>query len=157
GLLEEFLRLPHQEVARLNVQVGTETLQLGNFDALPTTCKFIAFIPQWDFLTFLAKHGRRFPAFHLWMRADVTELIEESGRVRGLRATTPDGQLEVRADLVVGADGRSSVVRERAGLQVEEFGAPMDVLWFRLSHRPGDPEGATGRFDAGRIFIALDR
>jgi len=157
GLLDAFLRLPHQKVSRLNVQIGTETVALGHFAALPTKCKFIAFIPQWDFLTFLAEQGQRFPAFHLRMSTEVTGLIEDGGQVRGVCASTAGGPLEVRAELVVGADGRDSVVRERAGLHVEDLGAPMDVLWFRLSHRPGDPEGITGRIDAGRVFVALDR
>jgi 2-polyprenyl-6-methoxyphenol hydroxylase-like FAD-dependent oxidoreductase len=114
-------------------------------------------MPQWDFLSFLAERGARYPTFKLRMRADVTGLIEETGRVVGLQAATPDGPLEVRASLVVGADGRHSVVRARAGLQVDESGAPMDVLWFRLSRRPGDPENPMGRFQMGRIFIMLSR
>jgi len=117
----------------------------------------VAFIPQWDFLAFLAQEGARYPGFHLRMQADVMGLIEEAGSVVGLRANTPDGPLEVRASLVVGADGRHSVVRAKAGLSIEEFGAPMDVLWFRLSRRPSDPADPIGRFDAGRIFIMLNR
>jgi 2-polyprenyl-6-methoxyphenol hydroxylase-like FAD-dependent oxidoreductase len=114
-------------------------------------------MPQWDFLNFLAEEGRRHPAFRLWMRAEVTGLIEESGRVAGVQVKTADGPREVRADLVVAADGRSSRVRETAGLEVEELGAPMDVLWFRLSRRPDDAAQTMGRFDAGRIFIMISR
>ena len=114
-------------------------------------------MPQWDFLNFIAARGVRYPTFKLRMRAEVTELIEEAGCVVGLHAATADGPLEVRASLVVGADGRQSVVRARAGLKVDELGAPMDVLWFRLSRRPGDPEEPMGRFEMGRIFIMLNQ
>jgi 2-polyprenyl-6-methoxyphenol hydroxylase-like FAD-dependent oxidoreductase len=117
----------------------------------------VAFIPQWNFLAFLAKEGARHPAFQVRMQAEVVDLIEDTGRVVGLRARTPAGPLDVRADLVVGADGRHSIVRARAGLSVEEFGAPMDVLWFKLSRRPSDPADPIGRFDTGRIFIMLNR
>ncbi len=157
GLLEDLLKLPHQKAPRLNGQFGDLALTIADFTHLPTHCGFIAFMPQWDFLNFLAERGTRYPTFKLRMRADVTGLIEEAGRVVGLQATTPDGPLEVRARLVVGADGRHSVVRAQAGLQVDESGAPMDVLWFRLSRRPGDPENPMGRFQMGRIFIMLNR
>jgi 2-polyprenyl-6-methoxyphenol hydroxylase-like FAD-dependent oxidoreductase len=157
GLLDEFLRLPHQEVRMLSAQVGELKLPFADFSRLPTRCKFIAIMPQWDFLNFLAERATRYPGFRLRMHAEVTELIEDAGRVAGLRARTPDGPLEVRADLVIGADGRGSAVRERAGLHVVELGAPMDVLWFRLSRRPGDPAETTGRFDPGRIFVMINR
>src|SRR2546427_9037168 len=157
GLLEDLLKLPHQKAPRLTARVGGLALTVADFTHLPTHCGFIAFMPQWDFLNFLAERGAHYPTFKLRMRAEVTGLIEEAGRVVGLHATTPDGPLEVRASLVVGADGRHSVVRARAGLQVDEFGAPMDVLWFRLSRRPGDPENPMGRFQMGRIFIMLNR
>jgi 2-polyprenyl-6-methoxyphenol hydroxylase-like FAD-dependent oxidoreductase len=114
-------------------------------------------MPQWDFLNFLAEEAARYSTFQLRRQADVTDLIEESDSVVGLRANTPDGPFEVRADLVVGADGRHSVVRAKAGLSIEEFGAPMDVLWFRLPRGPSDPGDPIGRFDAGRIFIMLNR
>src|SRR6266540_2645976 len=157
GLLEDLLKLPHQKAPRLNAQVGELGLTVADFTHLPTHCRFIAFMPQWDFLNFLAERGARYPTFTLRMRAEVTGLIEEAGCVVGLQASTPEGPLEVRASLVVGADGRHSVVRAQAGLQVEEFGAPMDVLWFGLSRRPTDPEASMGRFDIGRIFITLNR
>jgi 2-polyprenyl-6-methoxyphenol hydroxylase-like FAD-dependent oxidoreductase len=114
-------------------------------------------MPQWDFLDFLAARGRRYPTFRLLMRAEVTDLVVEDGRVVGVKALTPDGPLEVRAGLVVGADGRRSVVRALAGLEVRDLGAPMDVLWLRLSRRPGDPGAVLGRVDAGRILVMLDR
>src|SRR5688572_28095006 len=157
GLLEGLLRLPHQKVTRLNGQFGDLALTVADFTHLPTQCRFVAFMPQWDFLNFLAKEGARYPTFQLRMRAEVTDLIENPGGIVGLRAQTADGPLEIRANLVVGADGRHSIVRARAGLPVEEFGAPMDVLWFRLSRRSDDLEDPIGRFDTGRIFIMLNR
>ena len=157
GLLDRFLALPHQEVSRINGQFGDLALTVADFSTLSTRCRFVAFIPQWDFLDFLAEAGARYPGFHLRMQAEVVGLIEEAGSVVGLRANMPDGPLQVRASLVVGADGRHSTVRSHAGLSVEEFGAPMDVLWFRLSRRPSDPSDPIGRFDTGRIFIMLNR
>jgi 2-polyprenyl-6-methoxyphenol hydroxylase-like FAD-dependent oxidoreductase len=157
GLLERLLTLPHQKVTRINGQFGDLALTVADFSSLSTHCRFVAFMPQWDFLSFLAEAAARYSTFQLRRQADVTGLIEESGSVVGLRANTPDGSLEVRASLVVGADGRHSTVRSQAGLSVEEFGAPMDVLWFRLSRRPSDPRDPIGRFDAGRIFIMLNR
>jgi 2-polyprenyl-6-methoxyphenol hydroxylase-like FAD-dependent oxidoreductase len=130
---------------------------VADFSHLPTQCRYVAFMPQWDFLNFLVDEGRQYPAFQARMSAEVTELIDHDGFVVGLRAHTIDGPVEVRARLVVGADGRHSVVRKRAGLAVEEFGAPMDVLWFRLSRTSNDPADPMGRFDAGRIFIMLNR
>ena len=152
GLLDEFLKLPHQKVYELNAQVGEMRLTIADFRHLPTRCGFVAFMPQWDFLNFLAEKAARYPNFTLMMEAEVTGLIEESGRVVGVRAKTPNGEIEVRADLVVGADGRSSIVREKAGLQVKEFGAPMDVLWFRLRRTAEDPAATMGRFDTRQDF-----
>ena len=157
GLLEEFLTLPHQEVRELRAQVGGTLLSVADFTHLPTRCRFLVFMPQWDFLSFLADHGARFPTFRLRMHAEVSGLIEDSGRVIGVRAGTPVGPLEIRADLVIGADGRHSVVREQAGLRVIELGAPMDVLWFRLSRRPDEPTEPIARFERGQIFIMLYR
>ncbi len=157
GFLEDLLKLPHQQAPQLNGQFFDLRLTVADFTHLPTRCRFIAFMPQWDFLNFLAERGAGYPTFTLRMQAEVTELIEEAGRVVGLHAATVDGPLEVRADLVVGADGRHSVVRAKAGLKVDEFGAPMDVLWFRLSRRTDDPKETMGRFDIGRIFIMINR
>jgi len=136
GILEELLRLPHQQVSRLAAQFGDFPLTIADFTHLSTRCKFIAMMPQWDFLDFLVRRAKIFPTFQLEMRAEATELIEEAGRVTGLRGITPGGPVDVRADLVVAADGRPSVLREGAGLSVEDLGAPMDVFWFRLSRRP---------------------
>ena len=157
GLLEELLRLPHQEVPRLVAQVGDTALPIADFTHLRTRCKFIALMPQWDFLDFLARHAAGYAAFRLEMRAEATGLVEEAERVIGVRGTAASGPFEVRADLVVAADGRSSILRERAGLHVEDLGAPMDVLWFRLSRSPGDPAATMGRFDVGRIFVLINR
>src|SRR5262249_25626463 len=157
GLLEEFLALPHQEVSELRIQIGETLLPFADLTHLAAPCRFIALMPQWDFLNFLAQHAARRPTFELLMRAEATDLLYEADRVTGVHATTPEGPLEIHADLVVAADGRHSVVRERAGLEVETFGAPMDVLWFRVSRASGDPAGVTGRVDAGRIFVAIDR
>lgn len=157
GLLEPLLALPHQKAPEINAQFGDLALTVADFSTLPTRCGFIAFMPQWDFLNFLAEQGARYAAFRVVMQAEVTDLIKVAGTIVGLRAMTPEGLLEVRADLVVGADGRHSVVRDKAGLPVDAFGAPMDVLWFRLSRREGDPDNPVGRFDRGRIFIMLNR
>jgi 2-polyprenyl-6-methoxyphenol hydroxylase-like FAD-dependent oxidoreductase len=157
GMLDEFLQRPHQEVRTLGAQIGDVFLQLADFTHLPTHCRFIALMPQWDFLSFIAEQAKRYPGFRLEMEAEATALTEEGGRVTGLRAETPRGSLTVRADLVVGADGRHSIVREKAGLEVADLGAPMDVLWMRLSRRPTDPGQTLGRVDAGRIFVMLNR
>jgi len=157
GLLEEFLKRPHQEVNELRGLIGDDLVVLADVKHLPTHCKFIALMPQWDFLDFLANHAKRYPGFSLRMKADVDELLFEGDKVAGLRAKTPDGDLEVRADLVVGADGRHSTVRNRAGLQVEDIGAPMDVLWMRLSKRPEDGTQLLGRILPGRLFVMIDR
>lgn len=157
GLLESFLTRPHQEARTVSLVIGGETLVLGDFSHLPTHCKFIAFMPQWDFLDFLADHARSFPHFHLRMQAEVTDVIEEAGKVAGVRVSTPEGPLEVRADLVVAADGRRSVVRSKAGLEVEDIGAPMDVLWMRVARLPDDPSQLLGRIEAGQMLVMIDR
>jgi len=157
GLLEAFLALPHTQVRQLAGIIGGERIPIADFGHLPVRCPFIALMPQWDFLDFLAGHARRYPGFALRMSTGVVGLIDDGGRVVGVSATAPDGPLEVRADLVVGADGRDSTVRAAAGLRVETLGAPMDVLWFRLPRKPGDAGQLLGRVEAGRIFIMLDR
>jgi 2-polyprenyl-6-methoxyphenol hydroxylase-like FAD-dependent oxidoreductase len=157
GVLEEFLQRPHQEVRTLGAQIGDVFLPVADFAHLPTHCRFVALMPQWDFLNFIAEQAKRYPGFRLEMEAEATALIEEAGRVTGLRAETPQGGLAVRADLVIGADGRHSLVREKAGLQSTNLGAPMDVLWMRLSRHSSDPGQTLGRVDAGRIFVMLNR
>jgi 2-polyprenyl-6-methoxyphenol hydroxylase-like FAD-dependent oxidoreductase len=157
GLLDEFLKRPHQEARQISGVIGEEEIPVADFTHLPTHCQFIAFMPQWDFLDFIAEHARRYPTFRLMMRVEVTDLLEEDGRVVGVRATTPDGPLEVRAELTFGTDGRHSTVRARADLVVENVGAPIDVLWMRLSRAPTDPEQPLGRFDQGRILVMIYR
>jgi 2-polyprenyl-6-methoxyphenol hydroxylase-like FAD-dependent oxidoreductase len=157
GLLERFLQCPHQEVRELQGQIGATTLKVADFSHLPTRCKFIALMPQWDFLDFLAAEARHYPKFRLRMQAEAVDLMVEGDRVAGLCARAPHGSFVVRAALTVGADGRHSTVRERAGLAVVDLGAPIDVLWMRLSQRLGDPRQSMGRFDAGRVLVMLDR
>jgi 2-polyprenyl-6-methoxyphenol hydroxylase-like FAD-dependent oxidoreductase len=157
GLVEDFLTRPHQEIRQLTAYINGEPVQVADFSHLPTRCRFIALMPQWDFLDFLAGHARRYPEFRLRTRATVTGLLEERGEVVGVRAQTPEGPLDVRAELVVGADGRHSTVREAAGLAVQDLGAPIDVLWMRLPRRPGDPGQVAGFFDRGRILVLIDR
>jgi 2-polyprenyl-6-methoxyphenol hydroxylase-like FAD-dependent oxidoreductase len=140
GILGEFLKLPHREVRRLTGLFCGITVNAADFTALPTTCKFIALMPQWDFLDFLAARGRRYAGFHLLMKAEVTELIEKRGQIVGLRGIAEDGLIDIHADLVIGADGRHSAVRQRAGLKVHDLGAPMDVLWTRISRRPEEDD-----------------
>ena len=157
GLIEEFLKRPHQEVREVGGQIGDEFIPLADLTHLPTHCKFLGLMPQWDFLDFIKEQAAHYPAFHLIMEAEVTELIEEGNTIVGVKAKTPDRDIEVRATLVVGADGRRSIVRERAGLQIESLGAPIDVLWFRVSRQPGDPGQVLGRFVPGRILVMLNR
>jgi len=157
GLLEEFLKRPHEKASVFRMWVGGREVTLADFSHLPLRCPYIAFMPQWEFLNFLTEQARRFPTFRLLMQAEATDLVEENGRVVGLSARTPRGELDVRADLVVGADGRHSTVRQRAGFVVDDIGAPMDVLWMRLSRRPDDPHSLLGRFDRGHGLIMIDR
>jgi 2-polyprenyl-6-methoxyphenol hydroxylase-like FAD-dependent oxidoreductase len=157
GLLDQFLKLPHAEAVSFGGQFGSEFIKLADFSALPTHCKFIAFVPQWDLLNFLQQRGEHYPGFHLRMRAEVCELIDDGDRIVGVRAKTPEGKIEVQADLVVGCDGRHSTVRRLAGLEVDEFGAPLDVLWFRLPKRRDDSHQTMGRFLPGSAFVQIDR
>ncbi|MGH7092830.1 MAG: FAD-dependent oxidoreductase, partial [Stellaceae bacterium] len=142
---------------RLRAQIGDTEIQIADFTHLPTVCKFIALMPQWDFLNFLAEEGTRYPGFDLRLETDATDLVVEGDRVVGLRASGPDGPLEIRADLVVGADGRHSTVRECAGFRVENLGAPMDVLWMRLPRQPSDPEQTGGTINFGHMLVTLNR
>jgi 2-polyprenyl-6-methoxyphenol hydroxylase-like FAD-dependent oxidoreductase len=157
GLLDKFLKLPHRTVDQLSLQIGKQRLRMIDLTHLPTQCKYIALMPQWDFLNFLAEHGRRYKQFDLRMRAEVTDLIEEGDRIVGVRANTPDGELIIRADLVVGCDGRHSTVREKAGLQTDDYGAPMDALWFRVTRRDSDGADVFGHIEAGALLVMLDR
>jgi 2-polyprenyl-6-methoxyphenol hydroxylase-like FAD-dependent oxidoreductase len=156
GLLDEFLKLPHSQVDHVSMQIGADAVKIALI-GLPTVCKFIAFMPQWDFLNFIAEHGKKYPGFDLRMRAEATGLIEEDGRVVGLRAKSEDGDIEIRADLVVGCDGRHSTVRERAGFKSDDLGAPMDVMWFRMPRQAGDGAEVVGHIERGRMLVMLDR
>jgi 2-polyprenyl-6-methoxyphenol hydroxylase-like FAD-dependent oxidoreductase len=157
GVLEAFLARPHQEVRSLTGHVAGEPVTIADFSHLPTRCKFVALMPQWDFLDFIAAEARRFPTFRLIMQAEVTGLVENGGRITGVTTETPQGPLEITADLVVGADGRRSIVRERAGLTVDDFGAPIDVLWMRVPRRPDDPSQLLGYIETGHVFVMFDR
>jgi 2-polyprenyl-6-methoxyphenol hydroxylase-like FAD-dependent oxidoreductase len=157
GILEDFLARPHQEIRELAGKFGETVVPIADFGHLPTHCRFIALMPQWDFLDFLLTQARRYPSFELMMRAEAVDLIEESDRIAGVKVKTKDGALEVRAELVIGADGRHSVVRQRAGLVVEDFGVPIDVLWMRLSRRPGDLGRTFGNVNGGHVLVMLNR
>jgi 2-polyprenyl-6-methoxyphenol hydroxylase-like FAD-dependent oxidoreductase len=157
GLLDEFLQRPHQELSQLSGQIGDDTIPLADFSHLPTRCKFIAFMPQWDFLNFLASHARAYSTFRLIMEAEVHDLIEDAGQIVGVKVQTPNGPCDIHAALTVGADGRHSLVRERAGLKVEVLGAPIDVMWFRLRRDADDPSQVLGRFTRGKIIVMLNR
>jgi 2-polyprenyl-6-methoxyphenol hydroxylase-like FAD-dependent oxidoreductase len=157
GLLDDFLKLPHQKVVTLKAQIGEERLTMADLSHLPTHCKYIALMPQWDFLNFLAARGKQYQTFDLRMSAEATDLIEEGGRIAGVRAKTPDGTLTIRADLVVGCDGRHSTVRDKAGFKSDDYGAPMDVLWFRLPRKATDETEMFGHIEAGKMMVMLDR
>ena len=157
GLLDSLLAIRHQELREIRAQIGDTEIQLADFSHLPTRCRFLAFMPQWDFLDFLAAQARRYPEFQLRLEAEVKDVVEEQGRVTGVVVESPAGASRVAADLVIAADGRHSTVRARAGLEVQDLGAPIDVLWMRLSKRPQDPPQSLGRLSFGRLLVMLDR
>ena len=157
GVLEEFLTRPHQQLREIGGDIDGNRVKVADFTHLPTACKFVALMPQWDFLDFLADEARKYPTFRLLMNADVTDVLRTNGRVTGVSVKTPDGDVDVEATLTIGADGRRSVVRDRAGLIVETFGAPIDVLWMRISRRDTDRAETLGIIRSGRIFVMLNR
>jgi 2-polyprenyl-6-methoxyphenol hydroxylase-like FAD-dependent oxidoreductase len=157
GLLNEFLKRPHQKVTELGGNIAGEMLKIADFTHLPTHCKFLALMPQWDFLNFIVEQGRRYKRFRLLMKAEAIDIIEENGCVAGVKAKMGQCPIEIRAPLTVGADGRSSTLRERAGLQVMDLGAPIDVVWLRISRKPTDPPQSFGHALPGKLFIMLDR
>jgi 2-polyprenyl-6-methoxyphenol hydroxylase-like FAD-dependent oxidoreductase len=157
GWLEDFLKLPHNPVKELYGQFGDERVRLADFSHLPVPARYIAMMPQWDFLNFLAEKGKQYPGFHLYTRAEAIDLVFDATKVVGVTVRAPEGWRAVSADLVVCADGRGSILRERAGFKPQDFGAPMDVMWFRLPRKETDTAETLGRFDAGRIFIMLNR
>jgi len=157
GLLDAFLALPHSEITQFSGVVDDRVFPFVDLRNVPTHCKFLAFMPQWDFLNFLAAQGRRYPAFHLLMQTEATDTLKDGGKVAGIRASTPQGEVEIRAGLTVGADGRHSTLREAAQLPAKDFGAPIDVLWLRLPREPGDPGQVFGYIKNGKIFVMLMR
>ena len=157
GLLDEFLKQPHQEVRELRAVINGQTVPIANFTKLPTRCKFIAFMPQWDFLNFLSMHAKKFPSFQLLMQHEVVDLTFDRQRVTGVRAKTPQGELEIRADLIIGADGRHSIIQACAGLERQEFGVAIDALWMRISKKQDDPQQSLGFFQQGKLLVLLDR
>jgi 2-polyprenyl-6-methoxyphenol hydroxylase-like FAD-dependent oxidoreductase len=157
GLLEDFLRVPHQELFELGAAVDEFSVTIADFSHLPVHCKFVGLMPQWDFLNFIAEKAKAYPEFRLCTECEGTDLIIENGRVAGVRAKTRNGDREFRAALTVGADGRHSIVRAKAGLEVIDLGAPIDVLWMRLSRLPTDAEQTLGRFRAGKLLVTLNR
>jgi 2-polyprenyl-6-methoxyphenol hydroxylase-like FAD-dependent oxidoreductase len=158
GLLKEFLKRPHSEVSEAGACIGDEYVQFADFKRLNSTCKFIAFMPQWEFLDFISQQAKKYPSFNLLMNTEATDLIDENGKIVGLKAKKKDGEdLEVRALLTVAADGRGSVLREKANMIIRDVGAPMDVLWFHLSQKESDPHETLGRVAAGIFLILLNR
>ena len=157
GLLDEFLKQPHQEVRELRAVINGQTVPIADFTKLPTRCKFIAFMPQWDFLNFLSMHAKKFPGFQLLMEHEVVDLTFDRQRVTGVRVKTPQGELEIRADLIIGADGRHSIIQACAGLERQEFGVPIDALWMRISKKQDDPQQSLGFFQQGKLLVLLDR
>src|SRR6202163_1356470 len=157
GFLDDFLRVPHQQLLQIGAAVDDFTVTIADLSHLPVHCKFVGLMPQWNFLNFIAEKGKAYPQFHLRMESEVTDLLIENDRVVGVRAKTSEGDREFRAHLTVGADGRHSIVRAKAGLEVIDLGAPIDVLWMRVSRHPSVPAQPLGRFRAGRLLVTLNR
>jgi 2-polyprenyl-6-methoxyphenol hydroxylase-like FAD-dependent oxidoreductase len=157
GLVEAFLKIPHQQLQKMDGRFGDTSIRIADLSRLKIKYPFIAFMPQWDFLNFLRESGKRFASLKVMMNADATDLIRSGASVAGVKATTPDGPVEIHADLTIGCDGRHSVVRQRAGLEVEEIGAPMDVLWFRAGKHANQTESVFGRIESGKMMVTFDR
>lgn len=156
GLVDGFLKLPHVKIQKMVGQFGDTSLQIADLSRLHEKHPFIALIPQWDFLNFLRESGKRFPNLDVIMNANVTDLIWSGDVVTGVKAMAPDGEVDIHADVTIGCDGRHSIVRERAKLDVTEIGAPMDVLWFRVS-KGVESENVFARMDAGKMMVTFDR
>src|SRR5229473_5143147 len=157
GLLDKFLKLPHQEFSRLRGIFNGHIASIADFSRLPTHCKFIGFMPQWDFLNFFAGKAKAFPSFAIHLQHEVVDLIIEGDRVVGVRAKTPGGERDFRADLVIGADGRHAITHTRAGFEIQELGVPIDVLWMHISKRDSDPEQLFGFFRHGKLLVLINR
>ncbi|PYK43330.1 MAG: hypothetical protein DME46_07880 [Verrucomicrobia bacterium] len=157
GLLDEFLKRPHQQLRELCGVINGNSVAIADFSRLPTRCKFIAFMPQWDFLDFLSSRAKQFPTFALHLQHEVIDLLFENDRISGVHVKTPDGEREVRADLIIGADGRHSIIHTKGKFEIEELGVPIDVLWMRISKRKNDPPQSLGFFRHGKLLVLLDR
>jgi 2-polyprenyl-6-methoxyphenol hydroxylase-like FAD-dependent oxidoreductase len=156
GLLDGLLQRPHQKAKQISAVLGDTRVTLAQFDHLSVVAPYIAMMPQWDFLDFLAHEARRYPGFELAMQTEATDLIKEGETVVGVTARRGGAAVEYRADLVVACDGRSSRLRTCAGLKVLDQGAPIDVLWFRIPRKPADGE-IFARFVPGHVFVGIDR
>ena len=157
GELERFLALPHQDVRYAEADIGDRRIRMADFTHLPVVHQRLVFMPQWDFLNFMAERARQFPGFTLLMETDAAGLLREGDRVTGLRIRDRQGEREIRAALVIAADGRDSSLRQEAALAVDDLGAPMDVMWFRLRHHPGEDQAVLGRISQGEALIMLYR
>ncbi|HTA26171.1 MAG TPA: FAD-dependent oxidoreductase [Bacteroidia bacterium] len=157
GLLKEFLKLPHNKVERIEGDIGNEKVIIGDFTHLKTPCPYIALIPQWDFLNFIATKAKKYPAFHLLMETEAIDIIKDGKKITGVKAKNNEGHFEIHSSLVIAADGRSSTIREKSGLKKISSGAPMDVLWFSISRKETDSATVFGKVDLGRILIMLNR
>jgi 2-polyprenyl-6-methoxyphenol hydroxylase-like FAD-dependent oxidoreductase len=157
GLLKGFLKRPHQEYRHIGVRIGGISAEIGDLTHLPVHCKFVALMPQWDFLNYLTEEGQRFPGFRLLMRYEATDLLQENSQIAGVKGKTPSGAFEVRAHLTIGADGRHSVIRKQAGLQVEDLGAPIDVLWMRIPKKADDSDYTLGHLVTGKMLVTINR
>ncbi|MBA7483112.1 6-methylpretetramide 4-monooxygenase [subsurface metagenome] len=157
GLIDGFLKLPHQRLQKMQGLFAGTPVQIADLSRLPVKYNFIAFMPQWDFLNFLREAGKRFPSLQVMMSTEAEDLIRDGARIAGVRAKTPQGMVDISADLTIACDGRHSTVRERAGLKVEEIGAPMDVLWFRAGKRADETEKIFARVDPGKMMVTFDR
>lgn len=157
GILEDFLLLRHQELRSITGVVGGFRFKVADFSRVPTHCKFVALMPQWDFLNFLTEHARQFQGFDLRMQHEATDLLRSNGRIMGVVAQTPDGPMEIAADLVVACDGRQSTIRKAAELPLTEFGVPIDVLWFRIARHKDDPEQLFGNINYGWALVLINR
>ena len=157
GLIDGFLKLPHQQLQKMEGKFGATTIRLADLSRLNVKYPFIAFMPQWDFLNFLRESGKRFTSLKVMMNADATDLIWSGDVVAGVNANTPEGPVEIRSELTIGCDGRHSIVRQRGQLEVEEIGAPMDVLWFRAGRHKNESESLFARLEPGKMLVTFDR
>jgi 2-polyprenyl-6-methoxyphenol hydroxylase-like FAD-dependent oxidoreductase len=157
GLSDGFLKLPHQRLQKMDGMFGGASVRIADLGRLHVKFPFIAFMPQWDFLNFLRESGNKFKSLKVMMSTEATDLVQDGARITGVRAKTPEGMIDIEADLTVACDGRHSLLRERAGLAVEEIGAPMDVLWFRAGKRANETESVFARVDPGSMMVTFDR